>query len=86
MCRGHLANLLFDDSRWFGTFALHPHLLCLYNFEGVTVVSRSDVWYFEDGIAPSVMLLKGLSYPVTVTAPVTLGLGDAHFYPEERFG
>ena len=36
--------------------------------------------YYELGIAPSYTLEKGSAYPVTLTLPVTMGLGTNHYY------
>ena len=79
-------NVSYDDSKRLGAFALHPHIIVLYNFDGVVGISKSDAWYFEAGITPGIVFAKNSSYPVTLTAPVILGLGDARFYPTDAFG
>lgn len=80
------ANLAVDDTAWLGPFALHPHILVLYNFEGIVGIAQSHAWYFEAGVAPGFELGKKSRYPITVTLPVILGMGDQRFYPDDRFG
>ncbi len=84
--RGVDTNISFDDSDILGLFALHPHLTVLYNFDGVLGLRQSDAWYAEIGVAPALVLGKKSNTPVTVTFPVTLGLGDEHFYPGDHLG
>ena len=79
-------NLSYDDSKWFGACALHPHIMLLYNFEGVVGIAQSNAWYFEAGIAPGLTLAEKSRWPVTVSLPVILGLGDNHFYRDDAFG
>ena len=84
--RGVQANVAFDDTDVLGPFALHPHVLILYNFEGILGIGQSDAWYAELGVAPSFSIASKSNYPVTVTFPLTFGLGDNHFYPGDTYG
>jgi hypothetical protein len=84
--RGVQANLAYDDTDVLGAFALHPHAMILYNFEGILGIGLSDAWYAEFGVAPSFSLASKSKYPVTVTFPLTVALGDNHFYPGDRYG
>jgi hypothetical protein len=44
-------------------------------------------WYYELGIAPSYTVMPKAKYPITVSAPFTLGLGDSSgFYGSNNFG
>jgi len=95
------AALTYDDSSLLGAFALHPHFTVLYEMGGEsgpgnTVLSpfgsgaaglKAHGWYYELGVAPSYTLLKSSKYPVTISAPFTLGLGDSSgFYGHNNFG
>jgi hypothetical protein len=84
--RSFSANISYDDTKALGAFALHPHIIILYNFEGEVGIAQSDAWYFEVGIAPGTVFQKKSSHPMTLTFPVTVGVGDDHFYPGDRFG
>lgn len=84
--RGVQANIAYDDSDLLGAFALHPHILALYNFDGILGVGKSHAWYGEIGVAPGFVLAKKGTYPITFSFPVILGVGDAHFYPTDAYG
>ena len=80
-------NLAYDDTDLLGAFALHPHAAVLYElgapgFAGI----RGKGWYYEVGIAPSYVFCKASPYAVTLTVPVTVGLGDDRFYAGDTFG
>jgi len=85
------ANLTFNDSSFLGPFALNPHFTVLYElgapgFAGL----HPKGWYYELGIAPSYTFFSKSSYPVTLAAPFTLGLGSggggSGFYGNNNFG
>ena len=85
------ANLTYDDSALLGPFALHPHATVLYElgapgFAGL----HPHGWYYELGIAPSYTFLPKSQYPITLSAPFTLGLGSSGggtgFYGNNNFG
>jgi hypothetical protein len=84
-------NLAYNDADLLGPFALHPHLTVLKELpgggrpEGVAGLGP-DGWYFEPGIAPTIPLVKGGAFPVTLTFPVTAGFGAQHFYAGDGFG
>jgi hypothetical protein len=40
----------------------------------------------ELGISPGFIIAEKSSFPVTVSVPITVGIGDSHFYPDEAFG
>jgi hypothetical protein len=75
-------NLAFDDTDFLGAFALHPHVAVLAELSapGAAGLDKNG-WYYEIGIAPSHTF-----GPVTVTVPVTVGLGDHRFYAGDTFG
>ena len=70
-------NLAYDDSDLLGAFALHPHATVLKSMIGnyVGVPNGANGWYYEVGIAPGFTVGKGGTYPLTVTIPLTVGLG-----------
>ena len=84
--RGVQANIGYDDTDIFHAFALHPHAAILYNFDGVLGLGQSDAWYAEFGVAPGFSLPSKSKYPVKISFPLTIGLGDAHFYPKDPYG
>jgi hypothetical protein len=84
--RGVQANIGFDDTDLPKQLALHPHFLVLYNFEGVFGVGKTNAWYGELGIAPTATLRTKSRYPITLAFPLTLGVGDDHFYPGDAYG
>jgi hypothetical protein len=43
-------------------------------------------WYYELGIAPSYTFLPKATYPITLSIPATVGLGDAGMYLGNNFG
>lgn len=71
-------TLAYDDTDLLGGFALHPHVTAIKcmigNFVGVP--GGDHGWYYEAGIAPSFVIGKGGTYPLTVTLPLTVGLGS----------
>jgi len=79
-------TISYDDSHLLGLFALHPHALLLYNFQGVLGVARTAAWYGEVGVSPGLSLAAKSNYPVTVIFPVIVGVGDRHFYPVDAYG
>jgi hypothetical protein len=75
------ANLTYDDSSLLGPFALHPHATVLWELGAPGEAGLSpNGWYYELGVAPSYTFLPKSTYPITVAAPFTLGLGDSRFY------
>lgn len=84
--RGVQVNVAYDDSDYLGAFALHPHILALYNFDGILGIGKSHAWYGEVGVTPGFTVAKKTTYPITFTFPVLLGFGDAHFYPGDAYG
>jgi len=75
-------NLAFDDSDFLGAFALHPHVAVLWELDAPGAAGLlEDGWYYEIGIAPSHTF-----GPVTVTIPVTVGLGNKEFYAGDTNG
>ncbi|MGB8169407.1 MAG: hypothetical protein WCF18_18050 [Chthoniobacteraceae bacterium] len=75
-------NIAFDDTDFLGAFALHPHAAVLYELKAPGFAGLGpEGWYYEIGIAPSHTF-----GPVTVTLPITVGLGDSAFYAGDNYG
>ncbi len=76
-------SLGYDDSKLLGAWAVHPHVTVLKSVIGnpVGVPGANQGWYYEVGIAPSHTF-----GPVTLTVPLTVGLGDNKFYGGKTFG
>jgi hypothetical protein len=73
--------MTYDDSALLGPWSLHPHVTVLWELGAPGFAGLSPKgWYYEFGIAPSYTFLPKSSYPITVAAPFTLGLGDSRFY------
>lgn len=76
-------NLAYNDTDLLGAFALHPHIAFLQELQhhaGLGVDGKKLGQYYEIGIAPGYTFLKDSKYPITFTAPVTVGLGSSGFY------
>lgn len=75
-------NLAFDDTDFLGAFALHPHATVLWEIAAPGFAGLGPKgWYYEVGVAPSHTF-----GPVTVTVPLTVGLGDNRFYAGANYG
>ena len=68
-------KLAYDDTDLLGAFALHPYVQVLFELENKISTGVDEGVYYEIGIAPSHAF-----GPVTVTVPITLGLGSDKFY------
>jgi hypothetical protein len=80
-------NLAYDDTDLLGAFAIHPHVTILAELNSTGFAGLDGHgYYFEAGIAPSYTIGKGSTYPVTLSAPLTVGLGDKRFYDGDTFG
>jgi len=90
------ASLSYDDSAWWssvpflsaGNFSFHPHFTTLWELgaPGAAGINPHG-WYYEIGIAPSYTFLPKATYPITLSIPATVGLGDDHgFYAGNTFG
>ena len=71
-------NLAFNDADYLGAFALHPHVTYMRELDGKAANGPAGVQgnYYEAGIAPALPTFG----PLSVTFPVSVGLGSANFY------
>ncbi len=65
----------YDDTDLLGAFALHPYAQVLWELENKAGSGSDEGVYYEIGVAPSVPV-----GPVTLSFPLTLGLGSNEFY------
>ena len=80
-------RLDYDDAGWWegavplaGFHGLQPHVLIALETDGaMDLLGNGGDVYYEIGIAPSVCILDNETWPVTLTVPVTLGLGDDYY-------
>ena len=75
-------KLAFDDSKLLGAFALAPSFLVAFELDGQAdagLISDEGV-YVQLGIQPGFKLFEDAKYPVSVTFPMTLGLGLDDYY------
>jgi hypothetical protein len=78
--------LQLDDERWLGAFALRPRFLWFTPVANNSNLEGEIGHYFEFGVAPGVMVAPKSQYPVSVSFPAAVGLGDYHYYLGDRFG
>jgi hypothetical protein len=75
-------KLAYDDSKLLGPFALSPSVLFAFELDGQAdagLISDEGV-YVQLGIQPGFKLFEDAKYPVSVTFPMTLGLGLDDYY------
>jgi hypothetical protein len=82
-------TLAYNDADLLGIWALNPHVTFLQELTGnpngghvgLGLAGGSKLGqYYEAGIAPAFTFLKDSKYPITLTIPVTAGLGSNGFY------
>lgn len=75
-------NLAYDDTSLLGKFALHPHVTYLRELVGKAATGPGGLEgnYYEAGIAPALPAYG----PVTLSFPMIVGFGSAHFYAENK--
>lgn len=71
-----------------GNFAINPHFTVLYELGAPGEAGlQPGGWYYELGVAPSFTIMPKATYPITLSIPATVGLGDDHgFYAGNTFG
>ena len=74
--------LAYDDSRLLGAFALNPRVLWITPLDHPS----EDGNYFEAAVEPGLTLAEKSRYPVAISVPLTVGIGDNHHYFGKRFG
>jgi hypothetical protein len=73
--QGLNVKFAYDDTDLLGKFALHPYVQVLFELENKAGSGVDQGVYYEIGVAPSVPV-----GPVTLTFPLTVGLGSNGFY------
>jgi hypothetical protein len=67
-----------NDKDWLGTFALYPTLTIAGEIDN-TALGVDKGWYYELGARPSFTLNNSETYPVSLSVPLTVGLGSNYF-------
>lgn len=84
-------KLAYDDTEALGAFALHPYALLAFELDDQAdggnsgfnpIAPTSEGIYLELGIAPGVPLIENDKWPVSLTIPVTLGIGLDDYYED----
>ncbi|MCI0483280.1 MAG: hypothetical protein L0Y78_01725 [candidate division NC10 bacterium] len=72
----------YDDSKLLGPFALSPSILIAVELDGQADagLTPDEGVYLQLGIQPGFKLFEDAKYPVSVTFPMTLGLGFDDYY------
>lgn len=77
-------TLAYDDSElWGGDMALNPYIMLAIEVEGGSdgfATSGDEGIYLELGIEPSFEIIPEGDYPVTLSIPVTVGIGVSDYY------
>lgn len=79
-------ELEIDDTRWLRAFALHPSFTWFAPLAIGSEQGSEEGHYFEIGVTPTATLAEKSSYPVTVSLPIVVGLGDQHYFFGQHFG
>jgi len=80
----------FDDSEFWGDsgFALSPSAVVAFELDNTATLSSpsSEGIYLGLGISPSMEVVQSEDYPITLSVPVTVGLGLDDYYVEAATG
>jgi hypothetical protein len=90
LCRNVQAKLSYNDAELWGDdggFALKPYGIVFVELDGKAGTGPDEGIYVELGVGPSFALTEGGDYPLTLSIPVSVGLGFNDFYEDdELFG
>jgi hypothetical protein len=75
-------KIAYDDSKLLGPFALSPSVLIAVELDGQADAhpGHDEGIYLQLGIQPGFKLFEDAKYPISVTFPMTLGLGFDDYY------
>lgn len=73
-------GLGYNDSKLLGPFALNPNVLLAVETAGQADAGAQKGLYLQIGVAPGRTFLSATSYPVSVSVPLTVGLGLRDYY------
>ncbi len=79
-------SIAYDDSDLLGPFALSPHVMFAFEFQGGGATGPSTGTYFELGVEPGFTAIESEKYPVTLSFPLTLGLSLDDYYQDPITG
>ncbi len=82
--------LQFDDSEFLGAFSVQPSATFAFELDGSNGLSGREGVYVELDAEPSYTFMQDSDYPVTLSAPLSLGLNISEYYDlagnSETFG
>jgi hypothetical protein len=73
-------SLGYNDSKLLGPFALNPSLLLAFEMKGQADAGAHRGVYLQAGITPAYTFNANGTYPVTLTAPLLVGLSLSEYY------
>lgn len=79
-------RLAYDDSELLGPFALSPHILVAFEFQGGSATAPDQGAYLELGVEPGLTLIQSEKYPVSLSIPLTVGLSLDDYYQSPTDG
>lgn len=72
-------NLWASAAPWNG-FSLSPYALILKETNGKAGTGSKEGYYVEAGIGPGYTIAPNSKLPITISIPITVGIGFDHFY------
>lgn len=79
-------SLAYDDSDLLGAFSLSPNILFAIEFQGAGATGPDLGTYFALNVEPGLTVIESEKYPVTLSVPLTLGLGLGDYYQNPTTG
>ncbi len=79
-------SIAYDDSDLLGAYALSPHVLIAFEFQGGGATGPDTGTYLELGVEPGFTAIESEKYPVTLSFPLTLGLSLDDYYQDPTDG
>jgi hypothetical protein len=73
-------SFAFNDSKYLGAFALNPTLLFAFEVKGQADAGAHRGVYMQLGVTPSYTFNAKGTYPITLSAPLLLGLSVSEYY------
>ena len=88
-CQNVQLKLSYNDADLWGDsgFALKPYGILFWELDGKAGTGPDEGQYVELGVGPSFALTEDGDYPLTLSIPISVGLGFSDFYEDdEAFG
>ncbi len=74
------ATLEYDDSELLGAMSMQPSVTFAFEVDGSNSLSGDESIYAELDVEPSYTFMQDSDYPVTLSAPLSLGLSLSDYY------